>query len=177
MKNKILSGVHVQKEENIQNCLAYIYFCKHWRTPCKKQKKRLLFGLSQIMIIISSSSYVSCSTNRHPTYLRTCRKKIQPLPHCWHIRSPCNQGIIWLQYGYAPKGSSVILYRNRDFLRRQFFVQPDWTGGIYASPTLAGQYKFTLIILTLWRLKSWQKILLAWLDFYSSSCSNIEIFF
>ncbi|XP_076453528.1 sphingosine-1-phosphate lyase 1-like [Babylonia areolata] len=42
------------------------------------------------------------------------------------------------KYGYAPKGSSVILYRNRNLHRRQFFVQPDWTGGIYASPTMAG---------------------------------------
>ncbi|KAL8608979.1 hypothetical protein ACOMHN_062862 [Nucella lapillus] len=42
------------------------------------------------------------------------------------------------KYGYAPKGSSVIMYRRRDLHRRQFFVQPDWTGGIYASPTLAG---------------------------------------
>nr|KAG5692678.1 hypothetical protein BaRGS_028478 [Batillaria attramentaria] len=42
------------------------------------------------------------------------------------------------KYGYAPKGSSVILYRNRDLHRHQFFVQPDWAGGIYASPTIAG---------------------------------------
>ena len=43
------------------------------------------------------------------------------------------------QYGYAPKGASVIMYRSVDFHRCQFFIQPDWTGGIYASPTLAGE--------------------------------------
>ncbi|XP_052766123.1 sphingosine-1-phosphate lyase 1-like isoform X1 [Mya arenaria] len=42
------------------------------------------------------------------------------------------------KYGFAPKGSSVILYRNTEYRRGQFFVQPDWPGGIYASPTLAG---------------------------------------
>ncbi|MBC7233483.1 MAG: aspartate aminotransferase family protein [Chloroflexi bacterium] len=42
------------------------------------------------------------------------------------------------KYGYTAKGSSVILYRNRDLRRHQFFVYTDWPGGIYASPTIAG---------------------------------------
>nr|XP_054773439.1 sphingosine-1-phosphate lyase-like [Lytechinus pictus] len=42
------------------------------------------------------------------------------------------------KYGYAPKGSSVIMYRERKFRHSQFFVSPDWTGGIYATPTIGG---------------------------------------
>jgi sphinganine-1-phosphate aldolase len=42
------------------------------------------------------------------------------------------------KYGYGPKGSSVILYRDRALRRRQFFVTTDWPGGVYASPTMAG---------------------------------------
>ncbi|XP_053162023.1 sphingosine-1-phosphate lyase 1 isoform X2 [Hemicordylus capensis] len=42
------------------------------------------------------------------------------------------------KYGYAPKGSSVILYRNANYRQYQFFIAPDWQGGIYASPTMAG---------------------------------------
>ncbi|KAL4241054.1 Sphingosine-1-phosphate lyase 1 [Mactra antiquata] len=42
------------------------------------------------------------------------------------------------KYGFAPKGSSVILYSDNEYRQYQFFVQPDWPGGIYASPTLAG---------------------------------------
>ncbi|XP_060575238.1 sphingosine-1-phosphate lyase 1-like, partial [Ruditapes philippinarum] len=42
------------------------------------------------------------------------------------------------KYGFAPKGSSVILYSDKEYRKYQFFVQPDWPGGIYASPTLAG---------------------------------------
>jgi sphinganine-1-phosphate aldolase len=42
------------------------------------------------------------------------------------------------KYAYAAKGASVILYRNRDLRRYQFFVSTDWPGGIYASPTMAG---------------------------------------
>ena len=42
------------------------------------------------------------------------------------------------KYGYAAKGASVILYRNSDLRRHQFFVYTDWSGGIYASPTMTG---------------------------------------
>ncbi|XP_023677265.1 sphingosine-1-phosphate lyase 1 isoform X2 [Paramormyrops kingsleyae] len=42
------------------------------------------------------------------------------------------------KYGYAPKGSSVILYREQKYRHYQYFVAPDWQGGIYASPSVAG---------------------------------------
>lgn len=42
------------------------------------------------------------------------------------------------KYGFAPKGSSVIMYSTRDLRAYQYFVAPDWSGGIYASPTIAG---------------------------------------
>ncbi|NXG08140.1 SGPL1 lyase, partial [Sakesphorus luctuosus] len=42
------------------------------------------------------------------------------------------------KYGYAPKGSSVVLYSDKNYRKYQFFVAPDWQGGIYASPSVAG---------------------------------------
>lgn len=42
------------------------------------------------------------------------------------------------KYGYAPKGSSVILYRGRTLRRYQYYTTADWPGGLYFSPTLAG---------------------------------------
>jgi sphinganine-1-phosphate aldolase len=42
------------------------------------------------------------------------------------------------KYGYAAKGASVILYKNKDLRRHQFFAYTDWPGGIYASATMAG---------------------------------------
>ena len=42
------------------------------------------------------------------------------------------------KYAYAAKGASVILYKDRSLRRHQFFVYTDWSGGIYASPTMAG---------------------------------------
>eukprot|EP01012_Entosiphon_sulcatum_P005729 TRINITY_DN125_c0_g1_i1.p2 TRINITY_DN125_c0_g1~~TRINITY_DN125_c0_g1_i1.p2 ORF type:complete len:538 (+),score=93.85 TRINITY_DN125_c0_g1_i1:2106-3719(+) len=42
------------------------------------------------------------------------------------------------KYGCAPKGSSVVLYSNKNLRRFQYFVATDWPGGIYASPGVAG---------------------------------------
>ncbi|KAI5107971.1 sphingosine-1-phosphate lyase 1 isoform X1 [Silurus meridionalis] len=42
------------------------------------------------------------------------------------------------KYGYAPKGSSVVIYRDKKYRHYQYFVAPDWQGGIYASPSVAG---------------------------------------
>jgi sphinganine-1-phosphate aldolase len=42
------------------------------------------------------------------------------------------------KYGYALKGTSVLLYRTPDLRRYQYFNYPDWPGGIYMSPGLSG---------------------------------------
>jgi sphinganine-1-phosphate aldolase len=42
------------------------------------------------------------------------------------------------KYGYALKGTSVLLYRTPELRRYQYFTNPDWPGGIYFSPGLSG---------------------------------------
>ena len=42
------------------------------------------------------------------------------------------------KFGYAPKGSSVILYRGPELRRHQYYATTDWPGGLYFSPTFAG---------------------------------------
>ncbi len=42
------------------------------------------------------------------------------------------------KYGYSAKGASVVVYRNMEYLKYQFFVSTDWPGGIYASPSMPG---------------------------------------
>lgn len=42
------------------------------------------------------------------------------------------------KYGYAAKGTSVILYRSPALRRYQYFTVTDWPGGLYFSPTIAG---------------------------------------
>ncbi len=42
------------------------------------------------------------------------------------------------KYAYAAKGASVILYKNMDYLKHQFFADEDWQGGVFVSPALLG---------------------------------------
>jgi glutamate/tyrosine decarboxylase-like PLP-dependent enzyme len=42
------------------------------------------------------------------------------------------------KYGYALKGTSVLLYRNSSLRKYQYFNFTDWPGGIYMSPGLSG---------------------------------------
>lgn len=42
------------------------------------------------------------------------------------------------KYGYASKGASVLVYRNMSYMKHQFFISTDWTGGIYASVSIPG---------------------------------------
>ena len=42
------------------------------------------------------------------------------------------------KYGYAAKGTSVVLYRGEALRRHQYYAVADWPGGLYFSPTFAG---------------------------------------
>lgn len=52
------------------------------------------------------------------------------------------------KYGYGLKGSSVIMYRDKSFRQHQYFMMPDWSGGTYASPGMAGSRSGGLIAAT-----------------------------
>jgi len=49
------------------------------------------------------------------------------------------------KYGYAAKGTSVILYRGPELRHYQYFSVTDWPGGFYISPTFAGSRPGALI--------------------------------
>ena len=42
------------------------------------------------------------------------------------------------KFGYAAKGSSVVLYRTNELRRYQYYKTVTWMGGLYYSPTFAG---------------------------------------
>ena len=42
------------------------------------------------------------------------------------------------KYGYVPKGASVVLHRDDDWLWHQTFFYDKWGSGIYATPAIAG---------------------------------------
>lgn len=49
------------------------------------------------------------------------------------------------KYGFAPKGSSIVMYKDKSWRHYQYFVAPSWTGGIYASPSIAGSRPGALV--------------------------------
>ncbi len=49
------------------------------------------------------------------------------------------------KYGFAPKGNSTVLYRTTRLRTYAYFVSPDWSGGVYASPGMAGSQPGALI--------------------------------
>merc|ERR1719230_228345 len=49
------------------------------------------------------------------------------------------------KFGYAPKGTSILLFNEPEYMKYAFFSQPDWLGGIYATPTLGGSRSGALI--------------------------------
>lgn len=42
------------------------------------------------------------------------------------------------KYGYAAKGTSVVLYRGHGLRHYQYFTTTEWPGGLYCSPSFAG---------------------------------------
>jgi sphinganine-1-phosphate aldolase len=42
------------------------------------------------------------------------------------------------KYAFAPKGSSVLMWRSEDFRKYQYSICTDWEGGLYATPTISG---------------------------------------
>lgn len=71
------------------------------------------------------------------------------------------------KYGFAPKGSSVLLYRNRSYRNYQYFLFPDWSGGAYASPSMAGSRPGALIA------SSWATLMKMGVSGYTDSCRMI----
>jgi glutamate/tyrosine decarboxylase-like PLP-dependent enzyme len=52
------------------------------------------------------------------------------------------------KYGYGPKGTSVLLFRDKALRRHQYFARADWKGGMYASPGMGGSRSGGLIAAT-----------------------------
>ena len=71
------------------------------------------------------------------------------------------------KYGNSMKGSSVILYRNKELRKYQYYVNTTWNGGIYATPTIAGSRSGVSIATT------WASLLYYGLNGYTEAALNI----
>ncbi len=52
------------------------------------------------------------------------------------------------KFGYALKGTSVLMYRDKELRRHQYFTASDWPGGLYVSPGISGSRSGGLIAAT-----------------------------
>ncbi|KAI9250288.1 sphingosine-1-phosphate lyase [Sporodiniella umbellata] len=71
------------------------------------------------------------------------------------------------KYGFAAKGSSIIMYRNPTIRKYQYFLYSQWTGGIYASPSIAGSRPGALIA------GCWAALMHMGEDGYLKTCQQI----
>jgi len=49
------------------------------------------------------------------------------------------------KYGFSTKGTSLVLFNSKELKSFMFFIASEWTGGIYASATIAGSRPGALI--------------------------------
>jgi len=52
------------------------------------------------------------------------------------------------KYAYGPKGTSVVVYRDKSFRKYQYFATPEWVGGTYVSPGIGGSRSGGIIAAT-----------------------------
>jgi len=52
------------------------------------------------------------------------------------------------KYGFAPKGSSVVMFSSAALRHHMYYVTTSWVGGIYASPTITGSRAGALVAAT-----------------------------
>lgn len=73
------------------------------------------------------------------------------------------------KYGFAPKGGSIIMYRGKGIRQYQYFVSTEWSGGIYATPTILGSRPGALVAAT------WATMMNVGDDGYRQAASQIAL--
>ncbi|KZT62011.1 PLP-dependent transferase [Calocera cornea HHB12733] len=71
------------------------------------------------------------------------------------------------KYGFAPKGTSVIMYRDAELRKHQYFSMNNWPGGLYASPSMSGSRGGAVLA------GAWAAMQYMGQDGYLQSCKDI----
>lgn len=71
------------------------------------------------------------------------------------------------KYGFAPKGNSTVLYRTAKLRSYQYYIEANWSGGVYASPSMAGSRPGALIA------GAWASMMSVGEDGYVHACTKI----
>lgn len=84
------------------------------------------------------------------------------------IQGVTSMSVDYHKYALCPKGSSIVMYKSREYSDHQYFVQPEWCGGIYATNSFTGSKSGNISLMT------WATILLNGTKFYRELASNIH---
>jgi sphinganine-1-phosphate aldolase len=101
-------------------------------------------ALSRIAVRKNLPLHVDCCLG---SFLIPCLEKagFESEPFDFRLKGVTSISCDTHKYGFAPKGSSTVLYRTADLRAYQYFVTTDWPGGVYASPSIAGSRPGALI--------------------------------
>ena len=72
------------------------------------------------------------------------------------------------KYALCPKGSSIVMYNSRKYADYQYYVQPNWCGGIYATNSFTGSKSGNITLMT------WATIVLNGTEFYKKLANSIN---
>ena len=94
-------------------------------------------ALSEIAIKWSVALHVDCCLGSLLVpFLREIKAILEPFD--FTIKGVTSISCDIHKYGYAPKGNSVICYRDRKYFKCQIFSYTEWSGGSYSSPSASG---------------------------------------
>ncbi|KAL9599021.1 MAG: hypothetical protein Q9219_004136, partial [cf. Caloplaca sp. 3 TL-2023] len=71
------------------------------------------------------------------------------------------------KYGFAPKGNSTLLYRTASLRTYQYYISPEWSGGVYGSIGIAGSRPGALIA------SCWASLMSVGENGYIEACHSI----
>lgn len=99
------------------------------------------------LTVLSPYSHLTLHHTYKHTHIRTyiCTHTHTYADFDFHVEGVTSMSLDTHKYGYALKGTSVLLYANKHLRQAQYFCYADWTGGLYTTPTLAGNWKNSLI--------------------------------
>ena len=106
----------------------------------------LFFTLQHTPTHTLTNTYTHSNTHAHthsPTHTpiptHTDTHTLSHTDFDFHVEGVTSMSLDTHKYGYALKGTSVLLYANKHLRQAQYFCYADWTGGLYTTPTLAGR--------------------------------------
>ena len=95
------------------------------------------------------------------------RAGFHTVPFDFSLKGVSSMSVDTHKYGFASKGNSTVLYRNSSLRSYQYFISPDWSGGVYASPSIAGSRPGALIA------SAWASLMFQGESGYISACHSI----